>query len=151
MERINSVASQADGEIAGLFDDISILLSNLNIITDDLTQTSEFLRTPEGLVPKLLGEGGSVQTFFNDQNRLFDQIDSILASLNKTAEQIQAISQGLNSEVPKIASLIVETRNAVKATQDVMEGLKNNPLLREGISKKPVQETRLESLRSQEF
>ena len=67
-------------------------------------------------------------------------IAGILKELDGAMGEINKITASVESNMPGISILISQTQTLIKQMQDVMEGLKNNPLLKNGISEKPEKE-----------
>ena len=109
---------------------INSILTNINSITADTS----------GLVPKLLEDENSKGTIAN----VLLQLDSAMGDIN-------SITTSVDADMPGIAVLISQLQTLLKQTQDVMEGLKNNPLLKNGISEKPEKESATPKLREDNF
>ena len=116
--------------LAGTIAEINSILANLNAITADAS----------GLVPKLLEDENSQGAIAN-----------LLAQLNSTMSDINGITTSVEGDMPGIALLISQAQTLLKQTQDVMEGLKNNPLVKNGISEKPEKESATPKLREDNF
>jgi phospholipid/cholesterol/gamma-HCH transport system substrate-binding protein len=104
---------------------------SLNAILENL---DEMTNDSKGLVMKLLDPKGSLATFLNDNDRLFNQIESILTNAAYSMGEVKNFSTILTTARPQILELLEEGREAVKLSQDVLEGLRNNPLLSGGIT-----------------
>jgi phospholipid/cholesterol/gamma-HCH transport system substrate-binding protein len=123
----------------------------VNGITSNLEATTAALRDPTGLVPKLLDAKGSIKTLLDDKNALYDKLMASLADAQKTLKNIQDISAALNAQMPSIGVAIDEGRTAIKQAQDVLEGLKNNPLLKGGIPQRSEQQSLYQGMRDGSF
>ena len=106
------------------------ILTNLNHLTED----------PAGLIPKLLEDENAQGSIANT----LMQLDSTMAEINK-------ITASVESNMPGVSILISQMQTIMKQMQDVMEGLKNNPLLKNGISEKPEKENATPKLREDNF
>ena len=106
------------------------ILTNLNHLTED----------PTGLIPKLLEDENAQGSIAN----ALMQLDSTMAEINK-------ITASVESNMPGVSILISQMQTIMKQMQDVMEGLKNNPLLKNGISEKPEKENATPKLREDNF
>ncbi len=144
---IDSAAAQAD-----------LVLEDLNSITSNLEATTAQLRDPTGLVPRLLDPSGSIATLLDDDNVLFDQItgtvaalDLTIAGLSQTLDELSRFTAYLNTAQPQIATLLEEGRAALNTGQDVLLGLRNNPLLRGGIPPVREQPSTFQGIRDGEF
>jgi phospholipid/cholesterol/gamma-HCH transport system substrate-binding protein len=127
------------------------LVDSVSAITKNLEATSAALRDPTGLVPRLLDAKGSLKTILDDKNALYDSISGSIGELQKTLKNVQDISASLNGQMPSIALTIDEGRTAIKTAQDVLTGLKNNPLLKGGIPEKVQRQPLSQSMREGTF
>lgn len=109
---------------------LNAILTNINAITAD----------PSGLVPKLL----------EDENAE-GSIANVLLQLDSTMGDINSITHSVEGNMPGVSILISQMQTLLKQMQDVMEGLKNNPLLKNGISEKPEKENAAPKLREDNF
>ena len=109
---------------------LNAILTNLNHITQD----------PSGLVPKLLEDENSQGSIAN-----------VLKELDTTMGDINKITASVDSNMPGVTILISQMQSLLKQMQDVMEGLKNNPLLKNGISEKPEKENATPKLSEDNF
>ena len=109
------------------------VLANLNEITANLRETTGALRDPRGMVKTLLDPKGSLATLLDDNDRLFNRIEDILKGAAGGVGEMQDFAAFINTTRPQILGILEEGREAVKQGQDVLEGLRNNPLLRGGI------------------
>ena len=116
---------------------LSNILTQLNAI---LTNIDAITADPSGLVPKLL----------EDENA-DGSIANVLHQLDSTMGDINNITTSLEGNMPGVTILISQMQTLLKQMQDVMEGLKNNPLLKNGISEKPEKENAAPKLREDNF
>lgn len=165
MDNVNSVVDSVDEVVIGVQDRVAVLLdqveellqatqttvANVNGITGNLEETTDALRDPTGLIPKLLDPQGSLKTILDDDDALFNRIIAITDNVERSVRNLQQIISSLNSEVPKIASVLNETKSAIEKAQDVLEGVKNNPLIRGGVPERAVQESLYNSMREGSF
>jgi phospholipid/cholesterol/gamma-HCH transport system substrate-binding protein len=148
--------------VNGVIDDtareVSALLVDVQAIAANLEQTSAALADPTGLVTTLLAPKGSIATLLDDDNRLFDDIQGIIGSLqasidglNESLDQVAVFTGYLNTTQPQISTLLETGRATLDSGQDVLEGLRNNPLLRGGIPEAREQPTTFRGIRDEEF
>jgi phospholipid/cholesterol/gamma-HCH transport system substrate-binding protein len=123
----------------------------VDTITANLAVASEEMRDPTGLATRLIDPKGSIETFLDDENEIYDQIDDILEGLNESVAQLEELSRFANDSTPQLAGLLEEGRRTLDTGQDVLEGLSNNPLLRGGITRELEQPDSFESYRDDEF
>jgi phospholipid/cholesterol/gamma-HCH transport system substrate-binding protein len=141
------ILREADKAIAQL----DTVIANVDTITANLAVASEEMRDPTGLATRLIDPKGSIETFLDDENEIYDQIDDILDGLNESVAQLEELSRFANDSTPQLAGLLEEGRRTLDTGQDVLEGLSNNPLLRGGITRELEQPDSFESYRDDEF
>jgi len=137
---------------------IDSLLGEVTGITSNIEETTAALQDPTGLITMLLDPKGSIATLLNDDNVLFDQIVGIIGdlelsigSLQGSIADVQEFTEYLNTTQPQLTSILEEGRQTLDASQDVIESLRNNPLLRGGIPEAQEQPSTFESIRDEEF
>ncbi len=137
---------------------IDSLLGDVQLIARNLEQTSAALADPTGLVKTLLDPSGSIATLLDDDNRLFEDITLIIASLERSIAgldesltQVAEFTAYLNTAQPQILSLLEEGRQTITTGQAVLQGIRNNPLIRGGIPEAREQPTTFRSVRDEEF
>lgn len=106
-----------------LADAMESILDDVSSITTNLEQLSEALSDPRGLVPTLVDPDGT----------LFTSIENSLQSVEGTLSNLEDSSEILKFQFPQLARLMEDLRIAIVQGQDVLEGLRNNPLIRGGI------------------
>ncbi len=151
VSELSSAASRADAMIANLSRQSEELLDSVNAIARNIESFTSEIEDPTGLVPRLFDAKGSLKTLLDDKNALYSRIASSVSELQKAMQNIQGITAALNREMPSISLTIEEGRAAIKQAQDVLTGLKNNPLLRGGIPERPERQPPGESLREGSF
>ncbi|OHD70225.1 MAG: hypothetical protein A2177_08735 [Spirochaetes bacterium RBG_13_68_11] len=146
-----TVATTAQGTIDSLSTDLGAIAANIKKTTDGLTET-------RGLVTRLLDPKGSVATILNDQNALYGQIEGSLkqvqeavTGVNRIVEQVNAFVDYLNGTRPQISGILETGRTTLEKGNEVLEAVKNNPLLRGGVPESQKQTTTLKSYRDEDF
>ncbi len=109
-------------------------LENTSEITANLEKTSQQLAETQGLVKRLVDPQGSIAKLLDDDEELYTQIQSIIGELEKSAVELSSFADYVNEQQPNITAILQEGRTTLQEGQDVMQGLKNNPLLRGGIT-----------------
>ncbi len=146
-----NIAATAQGTVDSLTRDLAVITGNLRTTTDGLTET-------RGLVTRLLDPKGSVATILNDQNALYGQIEGSLkqvqdavTGVNRIVEQVNAFVDYLNGTRPQITGILETGRTTLEKGNDVLEAVKNNPLLKGGVPEGAEQTTTLKSYRDEDF
>lgn len=115
-ETITNVAV-ISGDVAASLGDT---LRNVESITAQLERMS---RDPNGFVPAMIDPDGT----------MFVNIEKSLDAVSGTLNNVEDSSSILKSQVPQIARLIEDLRVALVKGQDVLEALRNNPILKNGV------------------
>jgi len=147
---INNSSNYADkNSIANILvnaaDSVQLVKKQLNQVDEILNNfkaLSQEMKTPDNMVRRLIDPKGDV---------MFNSIQKSLDSLTKMMENLEKFSVFINGQQNQIDSLLYESKSAMKDTRDVLEGVKNNPLLKGGISEKKPQEKLNESIREKDF
>lgn len=113
-------------EMGDLAAQLNTTVSQMEPVLQSLAVLAEQLENPEGLIPTLIGNEGSAAQFFQDDAELYQHLSDTLAELHQLMEF-------MNQSTPEISILLEETTTALKESEKVMQGIKNNPLLRGGI------------------
>jgi len=161
-----ALAGQSSGPLGSIVTDASDTMANVDKLTKDLSGQTKVLlesvtaisknvedltRDPTGLVPKLLDAKGSLKTILDDKNQLYDGINGSIVELQKTLANVQEITASLNDEMPSIAVTLDQAKGAISQAQDVLTGLRNNPLLRGGIPERVERQPQSQSMREGQF
>jgi phospholipid/cholesterol/gamma-HCH transport system substrate-binding protein len=149
---------KGSGPLASTLNDVAVtakrinaILAQLEKISVNLEATSAGLRDPTGLAKRLLDPKGSVATILDDNNALYNQILKSLQELSAVIAQLAEFTRFVNSTQPQILSLLEQGRSTLDQGQDVLEAVKNNPLLRGGVPAKRPQQTTFQSYRDEDF
>lgn len=159
--RIDGVFEEVDGVFAGIdgvFGNIDDLFGDVAGITHNIEATTASFVDPTGLVTRLLDPKGSIATFLDDDNQLYDQVSETVASLDRSIidlqlslDEISEFATYLNAARPQISTLLEVGRQTLASGQEVLEGVRNNPLLRGGIPERRDQPTTFQGSRDEEF
>ena len=159
LARINAVVDTVQYEVIAntterlnsLLDQLGEVTTNVIDITADVAQTTESLRDPTGIVPKLLGAKGSIPTLLDDDNALYDEILAMLTTVAGIVDQLKSFTEFVNGSTPQISGLIEKGQDALDGGVEVITAIKNNPLLRGGIPEAREQPTTFQSMRDVDF
>jgi phospholipid/cholesterol/gamma-HCH transport system substrate-binding protein len=128
--------------------DLDEVLANLKRITENIDEmTSE----PTGLVMRLIDPQGSIKTLLDDDNTLYQRIEGVFDGVDDIIAELGKFAQFVTGTSPQIASILEQGRSAISQGQDIMEALKNNPLLSGGIPERQAQPSTFKSYRDEEF
>ncbi len=153
-----AVKGESDGPVGMILKDLAVatarfnsLLLDVGGIAANMEETTSHFRDPTGLAKTLLDPKGSLATLLDDDNVLFDQIVQAIEELNAIIEQLSSFSLFINSTQPQIVGILERGKETLDKSSDVLEAVKNNPLLRGGIPEKKEQQTTFQSFRDEDF
>jgi len=132
-------------------DDVQGITTDVKTITGNIAQTTEALTDPTGIVQKLIDPKGSIATILNDDDALYDQINGILSTVNELLGELKSVTSYLNDSTPQISAIIEQGRNTLTEANQVLEGVKNNPLISGGITQQKIQPVTRENFRDEDF
>ena len=130
---------------------VDSILYDLKKVSSSIVLLSSELETVEGLIPKMLAPEGSIATFLNDDDKLFNEVFSILDEIHKSMTQVRELTEYFNGLSPEITALVEGTSSTIEEAEKVLEGIKNNPLLRGGIEEEKEQDSVSAGIRDGEF
>lgn len=151
MDEVKGVATDARERVAVLLDELRGLIAEYKAVGSNLGETTAAIRDPTGLVTRLLDPSGSIKKFLDDDEALYKRVMSIAGQIEKSVSSLQSIVASLNAEMPAVAGLVNESKLAIRQAQDVLEGVKNNPLIRGGVTERVEQEPLRRSMREGSF
>ena len=153
-----SLSGTGKGPVSSVLNDLATtsarlneLLENLTSISDNVEQMTAAFRDPTGMARKLLDPKGSVATLLDDDNQLFNQIVRALEQLNGIIKQLQEFSRFVNSTQPQLVGILEKGKVTLDKGNDVLEAVKNNPLLRGGVPPRQEQPTTFQGYRDTDF
>ena len=116
MFNIESTTASVTSLTQTLSDQLSPIMDNLKIVTDQISD-------PSGTVMSVLGSEGSLAT----------NLSSAIESLAGIIENLEKTSAFIPAQLPQIGVLISDLNGALRTVQDVLTAVANNPLLKGGI------------------
>jgi phospholipid/cholesterol/gamma-HCH transport system substrate-binding protein len=143
-DNVNAISTQTRGVIGDLS-------TNLDVISQNLKEMTGSLKNTQGLAKRLLDPQGSMDTFLNDSNELFHQVDGALKNVNAMTAQLKSFAEFVNGTRPQVTSLLEKGSDTLTSAKDVLEAAKNNPLLRGGVPARPAQGAPMSSYRDENF
>ena len=159
----------------GIMDIITPVLNNVTIVLETINKALEGEQTlPAGQIVRNINktlEGdrtistgqivrnieiithdlGVITSELSGSRELNQDIDEILLNINSVIAELTDFIEYLNISRPQITGVLEESRGALREGAAVMEGLRNNPLLRRGITQQREQAGTQHSIRKEEF
>jgi phospholipid/cholesterol/gamma-HCH transport system substrate-binding protein len=167
--RVNTAVDDISGRITAVLDKVSVisdnvtaisvqtrgvigdLSTNLDAISQNLKEMTGSLKNTQGLAKRLLDPQGSIDTFLNDSNELYNQVDASLKNVNAITAQLKSFVDFINGTRPQVTSILEKGSDTLSSAKDVLEAAKNNPLLRGGVPARATQGAPMSSYRDENF
>ncbi len=130
---------------------IGDLSTNLDEISQNVKDMTADLKNTQGLAKRLIDPKGSIDTFLNDQNQLYNQVEDSIKNADQIIAQMRSFMEFVNGTRPQISSVLEKGSAALDTGKDVLEAAKNNPLLRGGVPKKTEPPDLLKGYRDEDF
>ena len=132
------------GQINRVLGELELAAANINRLTEGMTD-------PTGLAKKLLDPKGSVATLLDDDNRLYEEIVKSVEDLNTIIDELGQFAAFVNTTQPQISGILEKGKVTLDQGRDVLEAVKNNPLIRGGVPQRLQQPTTFQSFRDEDF
>ncbi|GHV29169.1 hypothetical protein AGMMS4952_14470 [Spirochaetia bacterium] len=130
----SSLIRNVDGSLEPILMDVDEVIAKLNEI---LTQAQSLLGDLKVVTTELANPDSLVLTALSTDGAIYTNIEKSLGALAGTLTNIEATAAYLPAQVmPQVMGLITEVREALISVEDVLTGLRNNPLLKNGIPEK---------------
>jgi len=120
--------------VSGTLEEIEGIAASLNNASKSVSVLFEELENPENLLPRLAGDQGLAGAVFSDNSEVYQSLNGILDEITLSLKNVEKLTGSLSELSPQIALLLKEATLTLDEAEDVLEGLKNNPLLRGGVS-----------------
>ena len=144
LRNVETITAELASSMGRLTGQLNTTMGNVAALSDQLAQPDRFLKN-------FVAPDSSIALLLNDKAALYREIEGILAGVNDTIAQLEEFSGYINDSSPQISGLIEDGREALDKGKDVLEGLRNNPLLRGGISERKEQAATYRSYRDKDF
>lgn len=126
-------------------------LADVNEITGSIAILTAGLESIEGVLSQVFAPESSIALLLNDEQKLFNEVFGILDEIHKSMIQVRELTEYFNGMSPEITALVQGTGSAIEEAEKVLQGIKNNPLLRGGIEEEKQQDSVSSSIRDGEF
>lgn len=123
MTSVADISTDVSGSMDDILAQVRATLAEVQGITENLQTLSADMTNVDGLVPRLIDPDGTI----------FSSLGNTLREVEGTLGNVEDSSSILKSQVPQIARLIEDLRIALVKGQDVLEALRNNPILKNGV------------------
>ena len=144
LDNVNMLLFTVNGALTGNGNTpIASIVGNINEITKNVGILTNTLNSEDGAVPELLGP------------ELSESIETLLENISFISEELTSIASNADSVItnvaPEIDTLLLQLNSTLLEAQDVLTGVKNNPLIRGGVPDRKTGKASTNQLRSEDF
>jgi phospholipid/cholesterol/gamma-HCH transport system substrate-binding protein len=151
LDRVNEISvnlKDISEKTQGVVGDLSV---NLDVISKNLRDMTGDLKNTQGLAKRLLDPHGSIDTFLNDSNALYNQVDSAVKNANEIIAELKSFVEFINGTRPQVSTILEKGSDTLTTAQDVLEAAKNNPLLKGGVPQRTESAAPVSGYRDEKF
>lgn len=130
-------------ELAEMIVHIKGIMENVETLTKDITALTSKLGGEEGAVSALLGNDG-----WKAIEDILVNVDSLLTKVGGIGDQAGVI---IENTTPQLDSTLSQVDTLLLQLQDVLTGVKNNPLIKNGVPDRSQETSATPNLRVEEF
>ncbi len=114
-------------------------------ILDNFKNLSYQMREADGLVQRLVDPTG--EYMFNSLQESLGDLNLITENLTLMSNDLKSFTTFINGQQREIDSVIQESREAMRQATELIEGIKNNPLIKGGVPVRNEQEVIKQNIR----
>jgi len=118
MTSIQGVVEKISGDL-----DVEKVMAELMPAIANFRQLSDKLREPDS----------SVMSFLNSEGDIYGNLVKTLSAASGTLQQLEGTTGDIHSQTPQIAASLNKLLSALKSVNEVLDSVKNNPLIKGGI------------------
>jgi phospholipid/cholesterol/gamma-HCH transport system substrate-binding protein len=138
-------------ELENTAEQMNSVLKQLEMAAANINQLTGGMTDPTGLAKKLLDPKGSIATILDDDNELYEEIAKSVEDLNTIIDELAEFVSFVNTTQPQISGILEKGKKTLDQGRDVLEAVKNNPLIRGGVPEPLQQPTTFQSFRDEDF
>ncbi len=144
LDNVNILFNDINQAVAGKSKTpLAEILKNVTESTESVSAVLARLTTSDELVSPVLGK------------EVYDELSSVIENINKVTGELKSFSGEMNEIAsdasPRVGELLSDLDRILVQLQDVMEGVKNNPLIKNGIPDRSKETTATTKLRDKDF
>jgi phospholipid/cholesterol/gamma-HCH transport system substrate-binding protein len=98
-----------------------------------MVKLSGILDDVKDLSKQLTASDGTVMAILDSEGEVYTSLVSSLDSVSGTLRNVERTTAFLPSQMPQIAAVLNQVLGALRAAEDVLIALTNNPLLKAGV------------------
>jgi len=132
-----------ENKLTDILDNVVAILSELQVLMAKLSgdldiekimgDLSPALANFRELTEKFTEPDNAVMSFLNSEGDLYGNLDKTLEAASGTLQQLEGTMTDLHTQTPQLAAAFSRLLTALRSANQVLESVKNNPLLKGGI------------------
>ena len=130
-------------ELADIIINVKEITANIALLTNDIAKLGARLNGDSGAVAALLGSEG-----WSSITEILANVQTLMESLGGVGDKAGVI---LENSTPQLDSALGQLDTLLLQLQDVLEGVKNNPLIKNGVPDRSQEAAATPNLRSGDF
>jgi len=129
IDDIVGIIADIHGLVGKLSNDLDVekLMGDLIPVIANLREISDKLKAPDS----------SVMTFLNSEGDLYGNLDKTLGGAAGTLKELEGTIGDIHTQTPQLSALFGRLLTTLKTVSQVLESVKNNPLLKGGVQEQP--------------
>jgi len=125
-----------DGRLTAIVEDLKVTIGKISGDLDINGLMSELIPAIENfreVSAKLKAPDSSVMSFLNSQGDLYGNLEKTLEAASGSLQQLEGTIGEIHSQAPQLGATLSRLLTALRSVNQVLESVKNNPLLKGGI------------------
>ncbi len=150
-----------ENKLTAILDNVVAILSDLQLLVGKLSgdldiekimgDLSPALANFRELTEKLREPDNAIMSFLNSEGDLYGNLDKTLEAASGTLQQLEGTMGDIHKETPQLAAALNKLLTALKSANEVLESVKNNPLLKGGVPEQKETKAGGSNARNMEF
>lgn len=137
LDNVNSLLTDLNDAINGKTNTpIAEILQNITLTTDNIVQMVSSITASDNYIAPLLGDGA------------YNEIYALLENINRVSSDLHNIS---SDAAPQLNQILYDLDKTMSKAKDVLEGVKNNPLIKGGVPDRSNESSATTKIRNKDF
>jgi phospholipid/cholesterol/gamma-HCH transport system substrate-binding protein len=148
--KLSAVVDSIVASITGIQGIIEKLSSDLDI-ESLMAQIKPAIANFRELSDRIKEPDSSIMAILNTEGDVYSNIVKTLEAASGTLQQLEGTTGDIHSQTPQIAASLDKLLTALKSVNQVLDSVKNNPLLKQGVPEPAETKAGASSARNMEF
>jgi len=146
--------SFGDGRLTAIVDDLKVTIGKVSGDLDIERLMNELVPAIANfrqLSDRIKEPDNSIMSFLNSEGDIYGNLVKTLDAASGTLRQLEGTTGDIHSQTPQIAASLDKLLSALKSVNQVLDSVKNNPLLKGGVPEQTETRAGGSSARNMEF